>query len=135
MSTFKSLVFLLLLGVSVGSISSCHDHDDDENNTVTIDIVTPKDGTKAANAKTVEVHVKFSASVEMHELEIKLHPDGNSTNNIIDFDKHTHDKTYEFKETVDLSSFPAGTKFHLEVESCEDHDCKQVKVAESEFTI
>ena len=126
---------MLLLGVSVISISSCHDHDEDENNTVTIDIVTPKDGTKATNAKTVEVHVKFSASVEMHELEIKLHTDGNASNNIIDFDKHTHDKTYEFKETVDLSSFPAGTKFHLEVEACEDHDCKKVKVAESEFTI
>jgi hypothetical protein len=135
MSTFKKFTFLLFLSASVFSISSCHDHDDDENNTVTIDIVTPKDGTKVANAKTVEVHVKFSASVEMHELEIKLHPDGNASNNIIDFDKHTHDKTYEFKETVNLSSFPAGTKFHLEVESCEDHDCKKVKVAESEFTI
>jgi hypothetical protein len=135
MSTIKNLAFLLFLSVSAFSISSCHDHDDDDNNVVSIEIVSPTDGSKAANARSVEVYVKFSASVEMHELEIKLHPDGDSSNNIIDFDKHTHDKTYEFKETVDLSSFAAGTKFHLEVEACEDHDCKKVKKAEAEFSI
>lgn len=134
MTILKNVAFLFFLSASVFSISSCHDHDD-ENNAVTIEIVTPKDGTKVADAKLVEVHVKFSATVELHELEIKLHPEGNTSNNIIDFDKHTHAKTYEFKETVDLSSFAAGTEFHLEVQSCEDHDCKKVKVAESEFSI
>lgn len=134
--SLKKLSFLFVMGIGLVSFFSCEDHDDDDkNNAVTIEIVSPTDGSKAANARSVEVYVKFSASVEMHELEIKLHPDGNSSNNIIDFDKHTHDKTYEFKETVDLSSFPAGTVFHLEVESCEDHDCAKVKKAEAEFSI
>ncbi len=133
--SLKKLSFLFVMGIGLVSFFSCEDHDDDDNNVVSIEIVSPTDGSKAANARSVEVYVKFSASVEMHELEIKLHPDGNSSNNIIDFDKHTHDKTYEFKETVDLSSFPAGTTFHLEVEACEDHDCKNVKKAEAEFSI
>ena len=135
MMSLKKLSFLFVMGIGLVSFFSCEEHDDDDNNVVSIAIVSPTDGSKAANARSVEVYVKFSASVEMHELEIKLHPDGNSSNNIIDFDKHTHDKTYEFKETVDLSSFPTGTTFHLEVESCEDHDCKKVKKAEAEFSI
>ncbi len=38
-------------------------------------------------------------------------------------------------ETIDLSSFPSGTKFHLEAEACLDHKCKEKVSKEIEFTI
>ena len=79
--SLKKLSFLFVMGIGLVSFFSCEDHDDDDNNVVSIEIVSPTDGSKAANARSVEVYVKFSASVEMHELEIKLHPDGNSSNN------------------------------------------------------
>jgi hypothetical protein len=132
-SLFKqfSVICFVILGMLY--LNSCHDHD--EENTTTIEIVSPKSGSKVLDSKKVEVHVKFTATTELHNMAIKLHPDANPSNNIIDWDKHNLEKAYEYKVTKDLSSFPAGTKFRLKVELCEDHDCKNVKLEDIEFTI
>lgn len=136
---------ILLLSVFALSVfvTSCkkddddHDHDHDHNNVVTIVIQEPADnGTIArADCASVHIHVDFAASDELHEVEVELHPEGDESDKIIDFDRHTHDPSFKFEQDVDLCAYPAGTKFHLHVESYVDHDGEEKVSEEVEFTL
>ncbi len=135
----KNLKFFYLFAfVFVGLvISSCKDDDDHGDNTITITIDEPMNGENIAMADcaTVHVHVDIEASDENHEVEIILHPEGDVSDKIIDFDMHDHDKVITFEQEVDLCSYPAGTCFHLEVEACIDHDCAEKQTADVEFCL
>lgn len=135
-------LYLLLFGALVLGLTSCsddddHDHDDDPNNAITITIEEPmNDETIAmADCADVHVHIDFDASVENHEIEIVLHPEGDVDDKIIDYDKHDHDKNITFEEEVNLCDYPAGTCFHLEVVACVDHDCDNKETADVEFCL
>lgn len=119
-------LFLASLALSVLSIVGCdkedkHHHD---HNDITIDVLKPMQDEVITDASEVYIHINFSASEGLEEIEIVLYAHGEE-DKIIDFDIHTHDTTYEFLENVDLSSYPAGTEFHLEIDVCEDHDCTE----------
>lgn len=113
--------------------TSCHNHSDD--NEITITIEEPTDDATITDCKEVHVHVKIEATDENHEVEIVLHPEGKKDDKIIDFDKHSHDKVVKFDQEVNLCSYEAGTCFHLEVSACVDHDCKEKKTADVEFCL
>lgn len=132
-SNYLSLLLLLALSIVVISCNDDdHDHDD---NTITITIQNPTAGATISDCASVLVQVEVEASIENHELEIVLHPEDDTSNRIIDFDKHDHDQLITFEETVDLCSFAAGTCFHLEVVACEDHDCEKTARADAEFCL
>lgn len=133
---FSYLFVFLSLGFLV---VGCGDDDDGggTENQITITIEEPIDGENIAMASCadVHVHVDFSASVENHEVEIILHPEGDVNDKIIDYDEHAHDKEITFEQEVDLCSYGAGTCFHLEVFACVDHDCAEKASAEVEFCL
>jgi len=114
-------------------ITSCTDHEED--NEVTITIEEPTDGEVAADCAEVHIHIDFDATEENHEIEVVLHPEGDTSDKIIDYSEHSHDMELHFEQEVDLCSYPAGTCFHLEVTACEDHDCEETATAEVEFCI
>lgn len=131
-------LFLLIFALGALTFLGCNDDDDDHDhgdNDITITFLEPGDGETVADASDVHIHVRVEASDENHELEIKLHPDDDVSDLIIDFDQHTHDKVVDFEQDIDLSAYPAGTKFHLEVEACKDHDCEDTVFADIEFSI
>lgn len=135
MKKFKIyLLAILFLGLS---LSSCDKHEHDEDNEVKITIEEPTSGQIIAKDKCgdVHVHVKIVATEENHDVEIVLHPDGDTSKKIINYDKHSHDKTINFEQEVDLCSFAAGTCFHLEVSACVDHDCEKKSTADIEFCL
>ena len=128
---FYYLFAFLTLGLFV---TSCGD-DDEETNTVTIEIEEPLDGAVITDCADVHIHIDFTASVENHEIEVILHPEGDTSDKIIDYDEHEHDKVINFEQEVDLCSYGAGACFHLEVFACVDHDCAERASAEAEFCL
>lgn len=113
------------------------DDDHDHDNKITIEIEEPGDGENIAFADCadVHIHVHIDATVENHEVEIILHPEGDVSDKIIDHDMHGHDAEIVFEQSVDLCSYGAGACFHLEVMACLDHDCEEVEIAEVEFCL
>ena len=129
--------FLLLLALGALSFLGCNKDDDDDHGAsdITITFLEPGDGEVLANAAEAHIHIRIEASEENHDVKIVLHPDGDVNDKILDFDLHEHDKVIDFEQDVDLSAYPAGTKFHLEVEACKDHDCEEKEFADIEFSI
>jgi hypothetical protein len=116
-------VFVMLI------LSSCKK---DGHNHVEVEFMSPMDEATVANPAAVNIKIKFTAEEELHDIEITLKKEGDSVA-IAPFspmEVHDHEKTITIDETVNLSSYPAGTEFHLEVEACEDHDCEE-KVTKS----
>jgi len=130
---FYYLFVFLTLGLFM---SSCGDDDGNgDNNQVTITIEEPVNDETIADCDRVHVHVDIEASIENHEVEIILHPEGDVSDKIINYDVHEHDKVITFEQEVDLCRYPAGTCFHLEVEACVDHDCEEKSTADVEFCL
>ncbi len=101
-----------------------------------IEFEEPMAGEVVADASDVHIHIHFTASSgELHDIVVKLHPDGDVDDMIIDFDEHDHTEEFVFEQEVDLSSYPSGTEFHLEAEACLDHDCESKEAGDIEFSI
>lgn len=129
---------MLAIAMLALNLTSCKDDDGGEaENKITITIEEPTDGGTIAMADcaVVHIHVDFDATVENHEVEIVLHPEGDVNDKIIDYDEHDHDQKITFEQEVDLCSYAAGTCFHLEVVACADHDCAKKETAEAEFCL
>lgn len=103
--------------------------------TITIEEPTPAEVIDSADCAEVHVHIDIAASIENHEVEIVLHPEGDVDDKIIDYDEHAHDKVITFEQEIDLCSYPSGTCFHLEVAACVDHDCAEKSTADVEFCL
>lgn len=126
MKNEKGLLFgLLALGILTWTGCDKEEHDHHDHNDITIHILKPSPDEVVADPSNVEIHIEFEATEGLEEIEIVLYAHEEHENKIIDFDIHTHENTYEFREEADLSSYPSGTEFHLEVSVCEDHDCTE----------
>lgn len=128
--TIWSLCLLMMVSV----FSSCGDHHDhsDEGNTVSIDLISPEPDKKVVDPTNTSIAVNFSATVSQHKLEVTLTPADKPEEKIISWVNNTHEKYYEYRKTVDLSMYAAGTIFLLELKTCSDHDC--INFLEREFT-
>ena len=123
-----------MLGVLVVALFTACEREDVAS--VEIAFEEPVAGEVVEDASDVHIHVIFTAtSGDLHDIEVKLHPDGDVDDMIIDFDGHEHVESYDFVEDRDLSSYPSGTMFHLEAEACLDHDCEEVVREDIEFSI
>jgi hypothetical protein len=129
MKLLKTFVLSIML---LTILSSCHKHDDID---VTIDIISPVANQVMANPAEVLFNIIFTASGELHDIEIKVYPKDNPQDLILDFDLHEHKKVYEFTETRDLSSYPAGTTFVLDVDAYRDEEGTKKETKKIEFKI
>ena len=119
----KYLSSIILLS-AVLLVAACKDSDPDTHaNEITITILEPADGAVLADADHAHIHVDIEATDENHEIEIKVYPSNDPSNLVLDHDAHDHDKVITFEQDLDLSSFPSGTQFTLDVHACVDHDC------------
>ena len=117
--------WLLMLALAVTVFSGCDEDDDHDHsdNDITINILEPGADEVVADASDVHIHIEIEATEDNHDIDILLHPDGDVSDKIIETNLHEHDQKVSFEQDIDLSAYPAGTKFHLEVEACKDHDC------------
>ncbi|HKK87520.1 MAG TPA: hypothetical protein VJ917_01640 [Saprospiraceae bacterium] len=130
------IFYLLILGLL---FVACDDDDDDDDvmeNEITINILEPTEGETIALADCAEVHlhIEFTATVEMHEIEIELHPEDDVDDVIFEYDEHNHDLQIDFEQDVNLCDY-AGQCFHLEVASYKDHDGNEKERADVEFCL
>ena len=133
--------WILLFALSALTFTACDNDDEDDHdhmhgdNEITINILEPGNDEVVADASDVHVHIEVEATDETHDIDIVLHPDGDVDDKIISTDFHEHEQKVVFEQDVDLSSYAPGTKFHLEVEACKDHDCEDREFADVEFSI
>jgi len=129
-------VLLPLLAVAIVGVTGCKKEEDDHNH-VTITVDEPTNGAviPLTTADDVHIHIEFVFEEEAHGIEVKLHPEGDENDLIIDYDAHGHETEITFMQEVDLSSYPAGTEFHLEAKACLDHDCNESETAEIHFEL
>lgn len=131
----KKLVLALMAALPL-FFTACDSHDHDHND-ITITIESPTEGMAldSTNCGALEVHIDVKGTEELHDVEIKLAPENDPMNYILDVDAHSHDMEYHFVQTVDLCSFAAGTEFHVEVSTCKDHDCTEKATQEVHFSM
>ena len=128
----KRTILFILVGLTIFSIISCSKTDD---NDITIAFISPTADNVLSDKSSVLIHITFEATDENHEVKVKLYPDGDPANPIINWKQHSHRKKIEFRQTIDLSSFVSATKFHLEAIACLDEDCTTEKSDSIYFTI
>jgi hypothetical protein len=134
--TFLKNPWILLLALATAfTFTACEDEDDHGDNDITINILEPGNDEVVADASDVHIHIEIEATEDNHDIDIILHPDGDINDKIIEQNLHEHDQKVSFEQDIDLSSYPAGTKFHLEVEACKDHDCEEIVFEDVEFSI
>ena len=131
---FSFLAFSLLF-------SACSDDDDDDHNdhnckdSISIENLEPMNNETVASPDNVHIHVRVNADCEFHEVEIELYPTNDPSDLILDFEEHAHSSSYDFERDLDLSSYPAGTEFELDVEVYTDHEGSEYVEKEIDFSI
>lgn len=128
----RNSLFFFLFGTLLLTIAGC---EKEASNEIAITIITPANNQAVANAANVLIHIEFEATQENEAIEVYIHRDGNVNDVVFEWDTHEHDKKIVLMETIDLSSYPSGTKFHLEAEACKDHECKNRVNKHIAFTI
>lgn len=128
--------FLPLFVLGLFTLSGCDDHDHGD---VTITFLHPTNDEEIpmSQASNVEIHIKFEWEGGGGEgVTVKLVAENQTNDVIIDFTVDQHNSVYEFDEHVNLSTYPAGTEFHLDAKACGDHDCNTfVKEASIHFEL
>lgn len=128
--------FLPALILGSLTMSGCSD---EHGGPVTITFLHPTahETIALAAANAVDIHVKFEwEGSDGEAVAIRLVAENQTNDVILDFDVDQHDNPYEFMEAVNLSSYPAGTDFHLTASACADHDCNEVaQEASIHFTL
>ncbi len=132
MRNLKNLVLLLSI---VSILATACKKDDHHHDDVKITFVSPKDGDQIENKNNVKVDIRFESEHELHEIEIEMYAHGAEELKLIDEDLHVHEKEYTFNHELDLSLFPSGTHFHINVTVCEDHDCEESHKKGIEFSL
>lgn len=123
----KQLSFMAFCLFLLGTIGC------DKESNITITFEEPTNEATVSDPKDVHIHIDVSSDEEFDVFRVTL--ENETTEKTIaplnPFEKHVHGKTYEFEQEMDLSSYPSGTEFHLEVEICKDHDCKEIAKTEA----
>jgi hypothetical protein len=66
---------------------------------------------------------------------VTLTPVDKPEEKIITWVNNTHEKYFEYRKTLDLSNYAAGTSFLLQLKSCFDHECDVILLKELTFSI
>jgi hypothetical protein len=115
-------IYLLLFALFTFTLFSCK-----EDKLEAIDIVfeNPVNGQQVplAEAENFEFVITLSADKDLEEFFVRVYPLNDPTDLIVNASRHTHRKEITVRYTRDLSGYPSGTEFKVEVEACVDHDC------------
>lgn len=125
------LVALMIIGISFIACNKDDDHEDEIN----IEFLEPMNEEVVANPAEVHVHIRVTSNDEIHDVEIKMHPEEDEQNLIIDQDLHSHETSLDFEEDYDLSSYASGTEFHLSVRVAKDHEGSEFVEEDIHFSI
>ena len=131
----KKVLFPLIVLTLIGFLTSCEKDDDHGDNEITIEFLSPASNEQVADASNVNIEIRLTATEDLEETEIFLYAELDPLQLVFEKDLHDHEKTYTFQQNVDLSAFPSGTSFLLEVETCLDHDCNEQKKEFIRFSI
>jgi hypothetical protein len=127
---------LPVFALALFTFPACEEDHNHGHVTITFLHPTNNEQIPLAQAGNVDIHVKFEwEGKEGEAVEVYLVAENQTNDVIIDFNNHQHAKVYEFEQAVNLSSYPAGTEFHLTAKGCEDHDCEEFEEASIHFTL
>lgn len=103
----------------------------------TIEILNPANNSIVSDAAAVSISVRFTAQEELEESTVSLKLDSVGAADISPFplEVHEHVATKTISETVNLSSYPSGTRFVIHAETCSDHNCTDKVTATGYFTL
>lgn len=130
----KNSLFVLLTLITFGLVTfSCKK--DHKHAHVNIEILSPTDNITLSDPANTNINIKFSSEEDLHDIEVILinATTGDSIAPFNPLEIHQHVKNYEFNQSVDLSSYPAGTEFHLEAVACENHECTEKAIKSVHF--
>jgi len=117
-----------VIAFGIMTMSACKDDHDHGHVTITFLHPTNNEQIALAQAGNVEIHVKFEWEGSGGEaVAIRLVAENQTNDVILDFNVDQHGNPYEFEQSVNLSSYPAGTAFHLTASACADHDCNDIE--------
>lgn len=129
----KSILMILIIAGIVAIALGCKK----EEVPPTVEILSPTNNSTISNAAAVSISVKFTAEEELEESTVSLKLDSIGAANISPFplEVHEHVATKTISETVNLSSYPSGTRFVIHAETCSDHNCTDKVTATSYFIL
>lgn len=127
----KKLFIPLFVLFITFQLTSCND--DDVLEDVNINFVYPTNGQQIdlADAEEFEFKVVVTADKDLHDIFFRAFPTENPSDMVVDIKRHRHDTEIEITQVRDLSAYPSGTEFTIEVDVCIDHDCDKTPVQES----
>lgn len=127
----KNLFIPFLFLIFVIQLTSCSDEDVLED--VSINFIYPTNGQQIDLADTEEFEFKVlvTADKDLHDIFFRAFPTENPSDMVVDIKRHRHDSEIEIFQVRDLSAYPSGTEFTIEVDVCIDHDCSETPVQES----
>lgn len=131
----KNLIFALFLIGTFFTLSSCHNHDDDDTvYEVAINIIQPSAGKTVVNGAFTPVEVTFSRpNAVIHNVLIQVLDANNAIVETL-LDKHAHvTGTFNYNETNGFKPTKTGT-FKLKAQTTDDNG-KQPNVKEVSFTV
>lgn len=126
MKKYQFLFLFTLIGLA---LTSC-----DQENRVVISITSPLNG-EEVSADSCNVEVSIRASEENKDYQLLLYPEDSLNKAILNYTSQDPNPFFVYKKFLDLSSFPSGTKFILNVSACEDDGCASVTQGEIKFMI
>jgi hypothetical protein len=127
----KKIILPLLIGLFLLQVTSCNKEDTLED--VTINFINPFNGQEIdlANAEEFQFNIVVTADKDLHDIFFTAFPTNDPSDKVVDIKRHRHDTEIEIVQIRDLSSYPSGTEFTIEIEVCVDHDCSATPVQES----
>lgn len=131
----KNLIFALFLIGTFFTLSSCHNHDDDDTvYEVAINIIQPSAGKTVTNGAFTPVEVNFSRpNAVIHNVLIQVLDANNAVIETL-LDKHAHvTGSFNYNETNGFKPTKTGI-FKLKAQTTDDNG-KQPNVKEVTFTV
>ncbi|AFC24123.1 hypothetical protein [Saprospira grandis] len=133
----KTLSLLLLLGLFF-SFSACSKEEEDIQITeFQVSFISPSANETLADPANANFQLEVSTPENIHGVQVFLYLDGDSSY-IAPFSPSRTPRDgdlLEINEQIDLSAFPAGSQFRLEVKGCLEHGCPQPIIQSIPFNI
>lgn len=130
----KNFLLLFALLFVVFNLSSCKK---DGLESIEIIFINPVNNQvlTAEQAENLEITITLRAERDLEEFFVKVSPQNNPSDLIVDASKHSHRNELTVNYSRDLSLYPSGTIFLLSVEACSNHVCNATISESIQFSI
>ncbi len=113
---------LLIIGIPILLLASACDREAEatvDDAGPTIEFLSPSPGAEVETGAAVWLHVRFSETLELHEMRIILRSEEHANMGVL-FAGHSHEKVHEVEKEIALPAMP-GTTFEFVAEAS-DHE-------------